>query len=140
VNILLIIEENVVRNELQEYKDSAKAKVLIGGPMILLVVALVEDVAHGLLLHRVLLLQHAHLVELHLSEERLLLLRLPRLRTLRLAGHLLVQRQLRAVQAQSHSHLLRRNCADVLLLRANARDLLVEVVGLHGNHLLEDLG
>jgi hypothetical protein len=46
--------------------------------MVLLLVALIEDVAHSLLLlHMVVVLQHAHLVKLDLSEEGLLLARFP---------------------------------------------------------------
>lgn len=44
----------------------------------LLLVALIEDVAHSLLLlHMVVILHHAHLVELDLTKEGLLLARLP---------------------------------------------------------------
>ena len=108
--------------------------------MVLLLVALVEDVAHGLFfLDVVVVLEHAHLVELHLPEKGLFLPRVPRLLGLRLAGHLLVQGQLRVVEAEPQRHLVGGNGADVLLLRANAGDFFVELVGLDGDDFLQDL-
>lgn len=46
---------------------SAEAEVLTGAPVVLLVVALLEDIAHRVLLISV--VHHAHLVELHLPEK-----------------------------------------------------------------------
>lgn len=46
--------------------------------MMLLLITFIKDVAHGLfLLHMVVILQHAHLIKLDLSEEGLLLARFP---------------------------------------------------------------
>lgn len=47
--------------------------------MVLLLVTLIKDVAHSLLfLHMVIILHHAHIIKLNLSEKRLVLSRLPR--------------------------------------------------------------
>lgn len=117
---------------------SAEAEVLAGGPVVLLVVALLEDVPHRVLLIGV--VHHAHLVELHLSEERFPLALLPGVLGFRLAGHLLVQDQLGVVEADADGDLVAGDGADVLLVGADAGDLLVEVVGLDGEDLLDDLG
>ena len=67
----------------------AESEVLAGGPVVLLVIALLKDIPHGVLLIGV--VHHAHFIELHLSEKGLPLALLPGVLGLRLAGHLLVQ-------------------------------------------------
>ena len=58
--------------------NSGESEVLVGVPVVLLLVALVENVAHGLLfLDVVVVLEHAHLIELHLPEERFFFARVP---------------------------------------------------------------
>ena len=121
--------------------NSGETEVLVGGPVMLLLIALIEDVAHGLFFGDVVVvLEHAHLIEFDLSEEGFLSARLPRLLGLRLAGDLLVEGQLGVVESQSQGHLIRGYRANVVLVGTDACDLFVELVGLDGDDCLEDLG
>ena len=121
--------------------NSGETEVLVRAPVMLLLIALIKDVAHGLFFGDVVVvLEQAHLIQFHLSEEGLLPARLPRLLGLRLAGHLLVEGQPGVVESQSQGHLIGGYGANVLLVGTDACDLFVELVGLDGDDCFEDLG
>lgn len=115
----------------QDINKSRKAEILVGIPAVL-VIALLEDVAHCVLLHSlVLLLLHQADVEIYFSKKDLAFAFAPFLLGFRLwlIGGSLCEDELGIVKIKSWSHLFWGDMFEIFFIWADLADFAVEIVG-----------